>query len=277
MNNIQIIASSSYLPKTRISNHFFNSKFNLSEDWIKKRTGIENRYFAKDETIIELGIKVSKRLIVENKIDKNIIDGIIVATTSTDRLMPGISFEIQKALEIENCMCLDILAGCSGFINALDIARKYITLEELNNVLIIGVEKISKFLNFEDVNTSIILGDGAGALLLTSSKTKKVYYSNIKSFGKDNEILTCNNNEKLYMNGKNVYKFAINKATSNIIETLDKANLSKEDIKYFILHQSNSRIIDSICEKLDISKNKVYTNLDKVREYFLCKYSNCFR
>lgn len=200
-----------------------------------------------------------------------------MATTSTDRLMPGISFEIQKALEIENCMCLDILAGCSGFINALDIARKYITLEELNNVLIIGVEKISKFLNFEDVNTSIILGDGAGALLLTSSKTKKVYYSNIKSFGKDNEILTCNNNEKLYMNGKNVYKFAINKATSNIIETLDKANLSKEDIKYFILHQSNSRIIDSICEKLDISKNKVYTNLDKVREYFLCKYSNCFR
>lgn len=277
MNNIQIIASSSYLPKTRISNQFFNSKFNLSEDWIKKRTGIENRYFAKDETIIELGIKVSKRLIVENQIDKNNIDGIIVATTSTDRLMPGISFEIQKALEIENCMCLDILAGCSGFINALDIARKYITLEELNNVLIIGVEKISKFLNFEDVNTSIILGDGAGALLLTSSKTKKVYYSNIKSFGKDNEILTCNNNEKLYMNGKNVYKFAINKATSNIIETLDKANLSKEDIKYFILHQSNSRIIDSICEKLDISKNKVYTNLDKVREYFLCKYSNCFR
>lgn len=277
MNNIQIIASSSYLPKTRISNQFFNSKFNLSEDWIKKRTGIENRYFAKDETIIELGIKVSKRLIIENQIDKNNIDGIIVATTSTDRLMPGISFEIQKALEIENCMCLDILAGCSGFINALDIARKYITLEELNNVLIIGVEKISKFLNFEDVNTSIILGDGAGALLLASSKTKKVYYSNIKSFGKDNEILTCNNNEKLYMNGKNVYKFAINKTTSNIIETLNKANLSKEDIKYFILHQSNSRIIDSICEKLDISKNKVYTNLDKVREYFLCKYSNCFR
>lgn len=277
MNNIKIVASSSYLPNMQVSNQFFNSKFNLSENWIKKRTGIENRYFAKDETITELAIKVSKKLIEENKIDKNIIDGIVVASTSTDRLMPGISFDIQKALKIENCMCLDILAGCSGFINALDISRKYIALGELNNVLVIGVEKISEFLDFEDINTSIILGDGAGALLLTSSKLKKMYYSNIQSFGKDNEILTCNSNEKLYMNGKNVYKFAVNKTTNNIIEILDRAKISKENIKYFILHQSNSRIIDSICEKLDISENKTYTNLDKVRKYFLCKYSNCFR
>lgn len=277
MNDIQIIASSSYLPKTQISNRFFNEKFNLPEDWIKRRTGIETRYFAKDESIIELGMKVATKLINENKIDKEIIDGIIVATTSTNRLMPGISFEIQKSLNIENCMCIDILAGCSGFINALDIARKYIALNELTNVLVIGIEKISDFLNFEDINTSIILGDGAGALLLTSSKNKKVYYSNIESFGKDNEILTCNSNEKLYMNGRNVYKFAVNKTTNNILETLNKANLLKKDIEYFILHQSNSRIIDSIYEKLDISKDKTYTNLAKVRKYFLCKHSDCYR
>ena len=172
MNDIQIIASSSYLPKTQISNRFFNEKFNLPEDWIKRRTGIETRYFAKDESIIELGVKVATKLINENKIDKEIIDGIIVATTSTNRLMPGISFEIQKSLNIENCMCIDILAGCSGFINALDIARKYIALNELTNVLVIGIEKISDFLNFEDINTSIILGDGAGALLLTEESIK---------------------------------------------------------------------------------------------------------
>ena len=106
MNDIQIIASSSYLPKTQISNRFFNEKFNLPEDWIKRRTGIETRYFAKDESIIELGVKVATKLINENKIDKEIIDGIIVATTSTNRLMPGISFEIQKSLNIENCMCI---------------------------------------------------------------------------------------------------------------------------------------------------------------------------
>lgn len=277
MNDIQIIASSSYLPKTQISNRFFNEKFNLPEDWIKRRTGIETRYFAKDESIIELGVKVATKLINENQIDKEIIDGIIVATTSTDRLMPGISFEIQKSLNIENCMCIDILAGCSGFINALDIARKYIALNELTRVLVIGIEKISDFLNFEDINTSIILGDGAGALLLASSKSKKMYCSNIKSFGKDNEILTCNSNEKLYMNGRNVYKFAVNKTTNNILETLNKANLLKKDIEYFILHQSNSRIIDSIYEKLDISKDKTYTNLAKVRKYFLCKHSDCYR
>ncbi len=277
MNDIQIIASSSYLPEAQVSNQFFNKKFNLSEDWIKRRTGIETRYFAKDESIIELGVKVATKLINENQIDKEIIDGIIVATTSTDRLMPGISFEIQKSLNIENCMCIDILAGCSGFINALDIARKYIALNELTRVLVIGIEKISDFLNFEDINTSIILGDGAGALLLASSKSKKMYCSNIKSFGKDNEILTCNSNEKLYMNGRNVYKFAVNKTTNNILETLDKANLLKKDIKYFILHQSNSRIIDSIYEKLDISKDKTYTNLEKVRKYFLCKHSDCYR
>lgn len=268
MNNIKMVATSSYLPETRISNEFFNEKFNLSEDWIKKRTGIDYRYFAKNETITELGIKVSKKIVEENNISKDDIDGIIVATTSTDRIMPGISFEIQKALEIEKCMCLDVLAGCSGFINALDIARKYIALEELKNVLLIGVEKISNYLNFEDINSSIILGDGAGAVLLTSSNEEKIYYSNIKSFGKGNEILTCHNNEKLYMDGKNIYKFAVSKTSSNILETLEKANISKEEIKYFILHQSNSRIIDSICEKIDISKEKVYKNLDKIGNTF---------
>ena len=105
MNNIKMVATSSYLPETRISNEFFNEKFNLSEDWIKKRTGIDYRYFAKNETITELGIKVSKKIVEENSINKDDIDGIIVTTTSTDRIMPGISFEIQKAVPSTFFIC----------------------------------------------------------------------------------------------------------------------------------------------------------------------------
>lgn len=272
MNNIKIVATSSYLPDTKITNEYFNTKFNLENYWIKKRTGIEARYFAKNETIVELAIKACEKILKENK-----VDGIIVCSTSTDRIMPGISFEIQKAFGLEKCVCLDILAGCSGFINAIDIARKYIALGELNSVLVVGVEKLSNYLNFDDINSSIILGDGAGALLLTSSKEEKKYFVNIECFGENNDILTCHNNEKLFMDGKNVYKFAVSKTVNNIKENLEKANISKDEIDHFIFHQSNVRIIDNIAEKLELPQEKVYKNLNSIRKYFLCKYSNSFR
>ena len=199
MESIKIITTSKYLPNNKIKNEFFNQKFNLSDDWIFKRTGIKERFFTKEETIIDLAINSAKKMLEKINFDVQKIGNIIVATTSSNRIMPGISFEVQKALNIEKCMCLDVFAGCSGFINALDIARKNIALEEIEYALVIGVENITKYLDFEDINTSILLGDGAGAVLIGKSKEHKEYFSNIESIGQDGEILTCHNGVQVKM------------------------------------------------------------------------------
>ena len=206
MNSIKILATSTYLPKNKVINKYFEEKFNLSSKWIEKRTGIKNRYYDKEETIVDLAVNVAKKIISENNIEASTIDGIIVATTSTDKIMPGISFEVQRNLNIAKCMCLDLLAGCSG----------YIIFDELEKILVIGVERISKYLDFEDKNSSVILGDGAGATLIGKTAKNKIYFSLIESIGENNQILTCNNNEKLYMDGKSIYKFAINKTIQKI-------------------------------------------------------------
>lgn len=266
MESIKIIATSKYLPNNKIENSFFNKKFNLSDDWIIKRTGVKNRFYTKDENIVSLAINSAEKIIEKIDIDVQEIGNIIVASTSSDRIMPGISFEVQKALDIKKCMCLDVSAGCSGFINAFDIARKNIILGETEYALVIGVETISKFLNFEDVNTSILLGDGAGAVLIGKSNTYKKYLSQIESIGQDGDILTCHNDEKIYMNGTAIYKYAISKVTENIDCILEKSKEEIEDLKYIIPHQSNIRILDSISKRLNT--NKLYSNLDKVGNTF---------
>lgn len=259
MESIKIIATSKYLPNNKIDNSFFDSKFNLDNDWITKRTGVINRFFTEDETIVDLAINVAKKITEKIDFDIQKIGNIIVASTSSDRIMPGISFEIQKALDIKKCMCLDISAGCSGFINAFDIARKNIVLDDIEYSLVIGVERISNFLDFEDINTSIILGDGAGAVLIGNSNTPKKYASKIESIGQDGDILTCHNGEKLYMNGTAIYKYAISKVPENIKEVLIKSEEKIENLRYIIPHQSNMRILDSVAKKLNT--NNLYSNL----------------
>ena len=155
MKKIEIISSGSYLPKLEINNQQLEEKLKLEEGYIEKRTGIEKRYYAKEETIEEMAKKAVQNLLekleVESKLDnlneldnsnlKEIIQQIgliIVATTTPNYLMPGIANKIQKELQIENAICLDILAGCSGYINALDIARMYLATEKVQKALVIG-------------------------------------------------------------------------------------------------------------------------------------------
>ncbi len=268
MESIKIIATSKYLPNNKVENSFFDKKFDLENSWIVKRTGVKNRFFTKDETIVDLAINVARKITEKIEFDIQKIGNIVVASTSSDRIMPGISFEVQKALDIKKCMCLDISCGCSGFINAFDIARKNIILNETEYALVIGVETISKFLDFDDINTSILLGDGAGAVLLGKSSKNKKYISNIESIGQDGSILTCHNGEKLYMNGKAIYKYAVSKVTENIENTLNKSNNKISDLKYIIPHQSNIRILESMAKKLNIEESKMYSNLEKIGNTF---------
>ena len=143
MNNIKILETGAYLPKIKTNNEKIEKKLNLEKGYIEKRTGIIERYYA-EENIEELAINATKNLLEKNTRLRENIGLIIVATTSTNNLMPGISNIVQKKCMLNPCICLDILAGCSGFINAFDIAKMYIDSEQIEKALIIGVDKLSR-------------------------------------------------------------------------------------------------------------------------------------
>lgn len=267
MNSIKIIASGMYLPRNEIDNSYFNRKFDLDDNWIYQRTGIKKRYWAEEENMSDLAINAVKDLLNKNNVDINKIGLIIVTSIKFEDAMPGISFKIQKELNIKNCMCMDILAGCSGYINGLDIARKCIELNEVEYALVIGVEKNSKFLAKDDINTSILLGDGAGATLIGKAEDK-LYAKNIESIGQQGEILTCKENEKIYMDGKKIYKFGTARVAENINNLLEKQNVNISDIKYIVPHQSNLRILHSMAEKIGATEKQMYINISNIGNTF---------
>ena len=268
MENIQIIGNGLYLPTLKVESSELEKNFNVEEGYISKRTGINIRYYKKDENICEMAYKASKNAIETSKIDVKDIGLIIVATTSTNTLMPGISYYIQEKLNIEKCICLDILAGCAGYVNAFDIAKLYIDVKKVEKALIVGVDVLSECTDDNDINTKIILSDGAGATIISRTEKDKLYFSNIQSDGKNGEILTYRTNEKIKMDGKAIYKYAVTETVKNIEELLEQANVKIEDIKYVIPHQSNIKIMKSIATKLNISMDKMYTNISEVGNTF---------
>ena len=256
-----------YLPKKEIDNNYFNNKFNLDDNWIYKRTGIEKRHWAEDESTLDMAIKAVENLKNTNDVDFEKIDLIVVASTNYEDSMPGISFQIQKKFGIENCMCMDILAGCSGYINAMDIARKYIELDEVEQALVVGVEKLSKYIDNDDINTAILLGDGAGATLIEKAENK-LYAKNIESIGKEGNILTCKENNPIYMDGKKIYKFATARVAENINKLLQSQNIDISEIKYIIPHQSNLRIMISMAERIGATPEQMYINIFNIGNTF---------
>ena len=261
---MRIVASSSYLPSKKILNEEIEKKLNLETNYIEKRTGIKQRYFVQNETIEEMSIKAIEKLINAAKIDVQEIDMIIVATTTTNNLMPGISNYIQKYFDIKKCISFDILAGCNGYINALDIAQMYIKSGKVNKGIVVGVDILSKYTDEKDVGTAIILADGAGATLIEKSENE--YFSNIEAIPDKDGILTIKSDEKISMDGISVYKYAVTETVKNINQLLEIANEKIENIKYVVPHQSNLKIIKAISNRL--GTEKIYTNIQNVGNTF---------
>ena len=216
-----------------------------------------------------MAIKSVHNLMGKNPhIDINKIDMIVVATTSTDLLMPGISYKIQEHFNIKNCICLDILAGCAGFINAVDIARNYIAVEKASKALVVGVDILSEFTEKSDLSTSIILSDGAGAILIEKTEDEKQYESIIVSEGQKGNMLVNKSNGKIKMDGKEIYKYAVTETVKNVKKLLKASNIKIEEIKYIVPHQSNIKIMNSIASRLEIDINKMHINIGNVGNTF---------
>lgn len=269
MKNIKIVATGSYLPQNKVNNKTIANNLKITEEFIYKRTGIKTRYYSEYETIEEIAIKAIHNLLEKNsQIDINKVDMIIVATTSTNLLMPGISYKIQEHFDIKNCMCLDILAGCSGFINAIDIARNYIAVEKVNKALVVGVDILSKLTDKSGLSTSIILSDGAGTVLLEKTEIDKQYESIITSEGQKGNLLVIESNENIKMDGKEIYKYAVTETVKNIKNLLKASNTDIDEIKYIVPHQSNIKIMNSIASRLKVDISKMYINIENVGNTF---------
>ena len=264
MSNIHIVSNGIYFPQKQIKNDELEKTLNLESGYIEKRTGIKNRYYAVNETIQEMAVEAVKNIFISEEQKQN-IDLIIAATTSTDMLMPGISNYVQKELGLSPCICFDILAGCGGYINAFDIAKAYIDSKNIRKALIIGADKLSGIIDKKDIGTAVVLSDGAGATLVEKeeSTSQKIYVSNIKAEEDKNHILAYQYGKNVYMNGKEVYKYAVTRTVENVNELLEKANITLQDVKYIVAHQSNLKIIKAIASRLHIGMEKMYTNIQE--------------
>ncbi len=265
MSSVKIIATGKYVPKQEINNEILENENKLEKGYILKRSGIEKRYYCINDTLEDLAIKSVENMLNKYKnINIESVEMIITASTSYEKIMPSLSFKIQEYFNIKNCICLDILAGCSGYINALDIAQKYITSKSVSSALVIGAEILSKNI-YDSINSKMLFGDGAGCTYLSECNTSKKYVSNIESFKDENQILTCTDNHELSMNGKEVYKFATTKTVENVKKLIEKSKEKIENIKYIIPHQSNIKIINKITQKVQIES---YININEYGNTF---------
>lgn len=266
MKNIEIVGTGRYLPSRKIENWQLEQEEKLPKDYIYSRCGILTRYYVQEETIVEMAVRAAFDVIQKKKIDSSNIEMILVASTSSKEQMPGISFQVQKALQIPSCICLDVSAGCSGYINALDIARLYVSAGIATNALIIGVDVLSTIT--KEPATKILLADGAGATLIQATNEPKEYASLLESNGIEGDILTYQVGNYIQMNGKEIYRYAVTKTTKNIEELLEKTQKTIQDIDYFIPHQSNQKILDSMVKRLQIEKKKMISNIQNVGNTF---------
>lgn len=271
MFNSKIISTGSYLPEKILTNLALEKIVETSNDWIVERTGIlERRIAAEDELTSDLAYKASVKAL-EN-LDKNTIDMIVVATTTPDRTFPSVATILQHKLGLgEHCCAFDLQAVCSGFIYALTVADSFIKTGSVKRILVVGAEKITNLLDWTDRNTCILFGDGAGAVVLeATSENKGILAWSLHSDGQYFDLLNTSHgvgfgktSGYIFMEGREVFKLAINKMSACVLKTLEKCGLTMEDVSLLIPHQANKRILSGVAKKLNFPEEKVIITLEK--------------
>jgi 3-oxoacyl-[acyl-carrier-protein] synthase-3 len=279
-----IAGTGSYLPEKILSNADLEKLVDTSDDWITSRTGIkERRIAADDEATSDLATKAALKAMEQAEVSADDLDLIIVATISPDTFFPATACFVQRNLGAKNAVCFDISAACSGFLYALQVARHFINAGNRKTALIIGAEKLSSMVNWEDRNTCVLFGDGAGAAIVrgdddASHTSRRILSTVMFSDGNLTDILVVpgggsacpitkeNADDKLNtirMEGREVYKNAVNAMRDAAEKALAKAGLTADDIDMVIPHQANKRIIEAITDRLGIPAERTYVNLEK--------------
>jgi 3-oxoacyl-[acyl-carrier-protein] synthase-3 len=274
----ELIGIGGYVPERTVTNDELESIVDTSDQWITARTGIKERRISTGEKTSQIALQAAKRAIEQAKIKPAEIDLIILATITPDFFTPSTASMLQSKLGIRDIPSFDVSAGCTGFIYGLQIADTFIKSGQSKCVLIVGAEVLSKVLDWNDRNTCVLFGDGAGAAILKKSKKAGIVSTYTGSQGDLEEFLTLpavsvknpfikeqlitNNHSYIFMNGKEIFKFATNIMYKSIEKVLVENGLMINEIDYIVPHQANYRIIDNVAKKLKVSPDKFYKNMD---------------
>lgn len=273
MKSSIIIGTGSYLPEKILTNSDLEKFVDTNDEWIISRTGIKQRHIAADgEATSDMATEAAKGAIKQAGIEPEEVDLVIVATTTPDKTFPSTAVCVQAALGIKNGAAFDVQAVCSGFVYAMSVADNFIKTGQVKTALVIGADKMTSILDWQDRNTCVLFGDGAGAVILQASdeEGRGVLSTNLYSDGTYKDILDTDggvssngNVGKLRMQGKEVFKHAVAKMSGCVKSALKERGLSVADIDVFVPHQANIRILDMVAKKLRLPDGKVLSTLDK--------------
>ena len=274
----EIVGVGGYVPEKTITNQELQSIVDTTDQWITIRTGIAERRISTGENTTHLALKAAHGAIKQAGIALDEIDLIILATITPDFFTPSTASLVQGELGLKDIPSFDISAGCTGFIYGLQIADQFIKSGQSKCILVIGAELLSKVLDWDNRNTCVLFGDGAGAVLLKKSKRKGIISTYTGSQGDLDGLLTLpavflknpflrrqstlEYQSFIFMNGKEIFKFATHIMLKSIHKILEDNKLTIDDIDYIVPHQANYRIIDYVAKKLNVPLDKFYKNMD---------------
>jgi 3-oxoacyl-[acyl-carrier-protein] synthase-3 len=271
----KVVGVGSCVPPKIVTNEDLAKTVETSDEWIRSRTGITERRISDEGTATsDLALIAAERALASAKIPAEELDLIIVGTTSPDYLFPSVACLLQDKLQAKKAAAFDVSAACSGFDYALTVASSFIENGTYKNILVVGADTLTKYLNWQDRGTCVLFGDGAGAVVLVPSKDDSGILANwLKAEGHLGRHLIMpgggsrdpgqKNGRFITMDGKEVFKFAVRVLEESICEALKIARLKIEDIDLLIPHQANVRIIDHVTKKMGLPKEKVYVNLHR--------------
>jgi len=277
---VSIVATGSYVPEKILTNADLEKMVETSDEWVVSRTGIkERRIAADDEFTSHMATKAAQRAMEQAGITAEEIDLIIVATVTPDTNFPSTACHVQRQLGAKNAACFDLSAACSGFLYGIEVAQQFIGNHTVETVLVIGADKLSSIVNWQDRNTAVLFGDGAGAAILRyRADSHGVITTHMGSDGNYGDILhmpgggsACpttaeNVHEKLHtlhMNGRETYKQAVTSMLTAANKALTQAGLTVDDLTCIIPHQANLRIIEALGERLNLGMDRFHINLDR--------------
>lgn len=275
---IRIIGTGSYLPKKAADNHFLSTIVDTDDEWIRQRTGIKERHLSNGkEGTTYMATHAAEAALENAGITADELDMIIVATVSADTYVPSTSCQVQGAIGAIRATCFDLNAACSGFLFAMNTAYAYIEMGMAKTILIIGAETLSREVDWSDRSSCILFGDGAGAAIMRQEEGKGGLIASVTgSDGSQGDVLTCKGRgiqnpfhqskrkkDYLRMEGQAVFRFAVTMVPRCIKQILKKTGYDTEDIKFFVLHQANVRILELIAKRLKVDIDKFPMNLDR--------------
>jgi 3-oxoacyl-[acyl-carrier-protein] synthase-3 len=268
-----------YLPETILSNHDLAQMVDTTDEWILTRTGISERRIMKDGASSDMAAEAVKQLLEKKGLSPLDIDLVVVATVTPDHPFPSTANIVCDKVGMSNAWGFDLIAACSGFIYALETGAKFIETGTHKKVLVVGVDKMSSIIDYQDRTTCVIFGDGAGVVLLEPNEEGLgVQDAILRSDGSGRKYLiqpaggsanpatlaTVENRDHFVkQEGKTVFKFAVTNMAEVSAEIMEKNNLTSEDVDWLVPHQANLRIIDATAERMGLSKEKVMINIQK--------------